>query len=72
MSEQLLETGSKQRLETDEDSSTKQKTWRVYSFGKRNVFRLHLNGCRDGIFFTQISEGSGNAEVLSNVLPRCT
>ena len=27
----------------DEDSSTKQKTWQVYSFGKRNVFRLHLS-----------------------------
>ena len=25
----------------DEDSSTEQKTWQVYSFGKRNVFRLH-------------------------------
>ena len=27
----------------DEDSSTEQETWQVYSFGKRNVFRLHLN-----------------------------
>ena len=27
----------------DEDSSTEQKTWQVCSFGKRNVFRLHLN-----------------------------
>ena len=27
----------------DEDSSTEQKTWQVYSFGKRNVFMLHLN-----------------------------
>ena len=24
----------------DEDSSTEQKTWQVYSFGKRNAFRL--------------------------------
>ena len=29
--------------ETDEDSSTKWKTWQVYSLGKINVFRLHLN-----------------------------
>ena len=34
--------GSKWRLETDEDSSMEQKTWQVYSFGKRNVCRLHL------------------------------
>ena len=27
----------------DEDSSTERKTWQVHSFGKRNVFRLHLN-----------------------------
>ena len=26
----------------DEDGSSDQKTWQVYSFGKRNVFRLHL------------------------------
>ena len=38
-----LKTGSKQRLEMDEDSRTEQKTWQVYSFWKRNVFRLHLN-----------------------------
>ena len=25
------------------DSSMEQKTWQVYSFGKRNVFRLHLS-----------------------------
>ena len=30
------------RLEMDEDSSMEQKTWQVISFGKRNVFRLHL------------------------------
>ena len=35
--------GSKQRLEMDEDSSMEQKTWQVYSLGKRNVFRLHMN-----------------------------
>ena len=34
-----LKMGSKQRLELDEDSSTEQKTWQVYSFGKINVFR---------------------------------
>ena len=43
-----LKTGSKQRFETDEDSSMEQKTWQVYSFGKRNVFRLHLNESRKG------------------------
>ena len=32
----------------DEDSSTKQKTWQVCSFGKRNVFRLYLNEYREG------------------------
>jgi len=30
-----------------EDSSTEQKTWQVYSLGKRNVFRLHLNESRE-------------------------
>ena len=35
----ILKMGSKQRLELDEDSSTEQKTWQVYSFGKINVFR---------------------------------
>ena len=35
--------GIKQRLEMDEDSSMEQKTWRVYSFEKRNGFRLDLN-----------------------------
>ena len=29
-----LKTGSKQRLETDEDSSTKWNTWQVCSVGK--------------------------------------
>ena len=38
-----LKTGSKQRLETDEDSSTEQKTWQVYRFwGRRNVLRCDL------------------------------
>ena len=27
----------------DEDSNAEQKTGQVYSSGKRNVFRLHLN-----------------------------
>ena len=31
-----------------EDISTKQKTWQVYNFGKRNVFRLDLNESREG------------------------
>ena len=38
--------GSKQRLEVDEESSMEQKTWQVYSFGQKNVFRLHLNESR--------------------------
>ena len=32
----------------DEDSSTEQKTWHVYSLGKRHVFRLHWNESREG------------------------
>ena len=40
--------GGKLRLEMDGDSSTEQKTWQVYSLGKRNIFRLHLNESRDG------------------------
>ena len=36
------------RFEMDEDSRMEQKTWQVYSFGKRNVFRLHLNESRKG------------------------
>ena len=34
------------RLGMDKDISTEQKTWQVYNFGKRNVFRLDLNECR--------------------------
>ena len=34
------------RLGMDEDS-TEQKTWQVYNFGKRNVFRLDLNESRE-------------------------
>ena len=30
--------GSKWSFEMDEDSSMEQKTWHVYSFGKRSVF----------------------------------
>ena len=30
----------------DEDISMEQKTWQVYNFGKRNVFRLDLNESR--------------------------
>ena len=32
----------------DKDISTEQKTWQVYNFGKRNVFRLDLNESRGG------------------------
>ena len=35
----------------DEDSSTEQKTWQVYSFGMIFIFiffRLHLNESREG------------------------
>ena len=31
----------------DKDISMEQKTWQVYSFGKRNAFRLHLNESRE-------------------------
>ena len=41
----------------DEDSSMEQKTWQVYSFGKRNVLRLHLNESREGF----LSERKGKA-----------
>ena len=30
------------------DRGTEQKTWQVYNFGKRNVFRLDLNESREG------------------------
>ena len=33
----------------DEGSSTEQKTWQVYSFGKRSVFRLHWNESREDL-----------------------
>ena len=32
----------------DKDNSTEQKTWQVYKFGKRNVFRLDLDESREG------------------------
>ena len=32
----------------DKDISMEQKTWQVYNFGKRNVFRLDLNESREG------------------------
>ena len=51
-----LKTVSKQRLvETNEDNSTEQKTWRVYSFEKRNVLRFDLKGSREG--FCQTGRG---------------
>ena len=43
-----LKTGSKQQLEMDEDNSLEQKTWLVYSFGKRNVLRFNLKELREG------------------------
>ena len=43
-----LKTGSKRGLDVDDDSSTEQKIWQVCSFGKRNVFRLHLTESREG------------------------
>ena len=33
----------------DENISKEQKTWQIYNFGKRNVFRLHLNESRHGV-----------------------
>ena len=38
----------------DEDSGMEQKTRQVYNFGKRNVFRLHLNESREGFFFLSL------------------
>ena len=38
-----------ERLGMDKDISTEQKTWQIYNFGKRNVFRLHLNESRHGV-----------------------
>ena len=43
-----LKSGSKQQLEMDEDSSMEQKTWLVYSLGKRNVLRFDLKESREG------------------------
>ena len=49
----------------DEDSSTEHKTWQAYSFGKRNVFRLHLTESREGFCrnarwrWTESREGAG-------------
>ena len=36
------------RLEMDKDSSMEQKTGRVYSLGKRYVFKLHFKDAREG------------------------
>ena len=33
----------------DEDSGTEQKTWQVYIFWGKKVFRLHLNESREGL-----------------------
>ena len=35
----------------DEDISTEQKTWQVYSFLGKKVFRLGFNESRHGFFF---------------------
>ena len=46
----------------DEDSSAKQKTWQVYSFGKRNVFRLYLNESKGEVIpckWTENRKGAG-------------
>ena len=43
----LHKTGSKQRLEMNEDSSMEQKTWHVCIWGKE-LLRLHLNESREG------------------------
>ena len=57
-----LKTGNKQRLEMDEGSSMEQKTWQVYTSGKINVFRLHLNESREG--FWQTGWGRSYAELF--------
>ena len=44
-----LKTGSKQKLEKDEDSRTEKKTWQAgLHFVKRNVFRLQFSESREG------------------------
>ena len=48
----------------DEDSSAKQKTWQVYSFGKRNVFRLYLNESKGEVIpckWTENRKGAGTS-----------
>ena len=40
-----LNTGSKQRLETEEDSSTEWKAWQVYSFIQ--VYKVQLSKTED-------------------------
>ena len=47
----------------DKDSSMEQKTWQVNSFGKRNVFKLHLKESREG-FFLRGQERSFHADGL--------
>ena len=32
-----------------DENSKDQKTWQIYNFRKRNVFRLRLNESRDGV-----------------------
>ena len=67
--------GSKQRLEMDEDSCMDWKTWQIYSFGKRNILRLHLNWVQRGFLMERKGKvipyrGTEDGERLS-FIPAC-
>ena len=49
-----LKRAANARETWNEQRSTEQKTWQVYNFGKRNVFRFDLNESREG--FSRVTE----------------
>ena len=49
----------------DEDISAKQKKWQVYSFGKRNVFRLYLNEYKGEVIPCKWTENRKGTETNS-------
>ena len=49
--------GSKQRLQRDDDGSTKLKTWQVHSFVKRTILRFDLKKSQRGF----LSGGRGRS-----------
>ena len=54
-----LKTGSRQRLETDEDSSTERKIWLYIVLGKINVLRFDLNESPERVSVEE--EGDGHS-----------